>query len=94
VNLPNLQTKPSFEELFIALQSLAIEPMTWSADGILELDFEDVKAINSYLLSIISSGLRWLKVDPSADESASDPKEQIWDLASKRMAERCGRTGW
>ena len=55
--LPNLQDKPSFEELCNALESLAIQPTTWSADAIQESEAEDAKAVNDYLFSIISSDM-------------------------------------
>jgi hypothetical protein len=92
VTLPKLQDRPSFEKLCEALEGLAITPTSWSTESIEDTSLEDVKDVNNYLLSIITSELRWLKVTPD-DETATDPKEVLWDLASKRMAERCGRSG-
>lgn len=93
VVLPSLQNKPSFHELCTALDCLALQPTSWSSEKPQEPAAEDVKAVNAYLLSVISSGLKWLQVDLNDSETDVDPKEVIWDLASRRMAERCGRSG-
>lgn len=93
MTLPKLQDRPSFEKLCEALEGLAIKPASWSTDCIENPSLEDFRDVNDYLLSIITSSLRWIKVTPDDDESATDPKEVLWDLASKRMAERCGRSG-
>jgi hypothetical protein len=39
----------------------------------------------SFLSTVIKSSLAWLGSD--------DEREVIWEEASKRMSERCGRTG-
>lgn len=38
-----------------------------------------------YLSSIVGNPLQWLDDD--------DQREQVWEEASRRLAERCGRTG-
>ena len=93
MRLPKLQDQPSFEKLSEALEGLALTPASWSTKQVENLGTGDAKGVNNYLLSIISSRLKWLKVKPEGDASATDPKEVLWDLASKRMAERCGRSG-
>jgi hypothetical protein len=93
VALPRLQDKPSFHELCAALDCLAIQPTSWSSDKPQEPAAEDVKDVNTYLLAVISSGLKWLKVDSDDGQTEVDPKEVVWDMASRRMAERCGRSG-
>lgn len=45
----------------------------------------DRREIISFLSSIIKSSLVWL--------DTNDEREVIWEEASKRMSERCGRTG-
>lgn len=92
MDLPKLLDRPSFEVLREALEGLAIKPTSWSNETTESSEPEDIKEVNNYLLSIISSGLRWLEVDADGNDSATDAKEVLWDLASKRMAERCGRT--
>jgi hypothetical protein len=91
--LPNLHDKPSFDVLCNALENLAIQPTNWSDNVYQKHDPENVKDVNDYLLSIISNGLKWINNDSGADEMTTDPKEVLWDLASRRMAERCGRSG-
>ncbi|KIM98076.1 hypothetical protein OIDMADRAFT_147564 [Oidiodendron maius Zn] len=90
--LPNLRSKPSFASLYAALECLALQPDSWTGtpksqdpEGL------DPKFVNQYLLSIVSSELTWFQ-DGSEDVMVLDRRDKIWELASKRMAERCGRT--
>src|SRR4051812_3917121 len=69
--LPSLQSRPTFEELTNALEDLTIQPSTWSSNIQQETGVYDVKGVNDYLLSVISSGLNWLKVE-SDDEAIPD----------------------
>lgn len=53
-------------------------------------------AISRYLMSIISSIFEWFEdsVDTEGQSIlAMEQREKLWDLASKRVAERCGRSG-
>lgn len=89
---PHLWQKPSYEVLLARLQKLRVEPRVW---GLLDSRAEILKdqaatayykrEIISFLSTIISSSLGWLGND--------DEREVIWEEASKRMSERCGRTG-
>lgn len=94
VVLPHLWQKPAFDELVGCLRELRVEQPVWGAkvsrDEILKEQSEAFAAHNrreivSFLSSIIKSSLAWIDVD--------DEREMIWDEASKRMSERCGRTG-
>ncbi|KAI0853331.1 putative methyltransferase-domain-containing protein [Daldinia vernicosa] len=91
-DLPQPWQKPSSEELLAALKQLQVEPPIWnpgtSRKVILE-SYQNTAQLRreaaAYLSSIIKSSLSWIQ-----DE---DEKEAIWDEASRRLAERCGRAG-
>ena len=90
VTLPNVKSKPSYEKLCKALQSLEIQPNSWSGED--DPESTSLKFTNDYLLSIISSDLAWLDTEQTA-ATASEQRDRVWDLAGKRMSERCGRSG-
>ncbi|KAK3947320.1 putative methyltransferase-domain-containing protein [Pseudoneurospora amorphoporcata] len=93
--LPHLWQRPAYATLLDVLQRLRQEPRIW---GLKESREEILKAqaasmaeaafnrqeIISFLSSIIKSGLPWLDND--------EQREDIWEEASRRLAERCGRT--
>lgn len=90
--LPHLWQKPTYEALLACLKRLRVEPRVWnlnvSRSDILKEQAATAyerREIISFLSSIIKSSLAWLDDD--------DEREVIWDEASKRMSERCGRTG-
>lgn len=92
--LPHLWQKPAYTVLLECLKKLHVEPRVWSPDvsraNILNeqaaaATAHDRREIISFLSTIIKSSLAWLDND--------DEREVIWDEASKRMSERCGRTG-
>ena len=84
---------PSFALLYAALESLALQPDSWTgAAKSQDLEDLDPKFVNQYLLSVVSSELIWFQ-DGSEEVEALDRRDKVWELASKRMAERCGRTG-
>lgn len=82
LDLPQLYRKPSAQTLLAAIALLAVDPPSWTGDAKPSAISED--GIPSYLTRIISSPLAWI-------ESDSD-KEAVWESASKRLAERSGRT--
>jgi hypothetical protein len=95
MGLPNLRKQPSYDTLFRALLALKIEPATWDVARISVASDEQVAALR-FLNSIISSELDWLNELPCYNGTAlssADQKDMLLGLASKRMAERCGRTG-
>lgn len=86
-SLPNLRQKPSFRRILQTLESL--EPGTHPpCDG----SPEDAKMVFSFLMSITTSSLNWLDQEMLA-ELAQDRKGVLYDLAARRIAERCGRNG-
>ncbi|KAL2271072.1 hypothetical protein VTJ83DRAFT_443 [Remersonia thermophila] len=96
--LPHLWQKPSYGELLACLEKLRVQLRVWnlrhgsSARTAREREQQqaasaskyDRREVISFLSSLISSPLAWLDSD--------EEREAIWDQASKRMAERCGRT--
>lgn len=92
-DLPQMWQKPSPEELKECLKQLELKPSIWNhkrrRSEVVHEQEETTAYIrretSTYLSSIIRSGLAWIEDD--------DDKELIWSEASRRMAERCGRTG-
>ncbi|KAK4166299.1 putative methyltransferase-domain-containing protein [Cladorrhinum sp. PSN259] len=91
--LPHLWQKPTYDVLLDALQKLRVEPPVWglkvSSAEILKQQAASASArqrreIIMFLASIIKSSLGWLETD--------EDREVIWEEASKRTSERCGRT--
>lgn len=90
--LPRLWQKPAFEELLDCLDKLQIKPPVWRSkqsrtDVLSEQNavFKDRREVNQFLSSVVSSSLAWIDND--------DQREELWTVASRRLAERCGRTG-
>lgn len=90
--LTHLWQKPCFGDLFACLQALRVAPPVWnlktSRAEILQKQQQhvvDSREIISFLSLVIKSSLAWIADDYE--------REQIWDEASKRLTERCGRTG-
>ncbi|KAI1642965.1 putative methyltransferase-domain-containing protein [Daldinia loculata] len=91
-DFPQTWQKPSSEELLTALKQLQVEPPIWNPGTSRKVILESYhnaaqlrREVAAYLSSIIKSGLAWIQ-----DE---DEKEAVWDEASRRLAERCGRAG-
>jgi hypothetical protein len=87
--LPHLWQKPSYTELLTCLEGLRVQLCVWNPRKQRQTSKTaptyDRREVISFLSSLISSPLAWL--------SSDEEREVIWDQASKRMAERCGRTG-
>lgn len=90
-DFPQMWQRPSYDELFALLQSLALAPPVWShrqkqADILAHqesLATQRKAEVTRYLASVIKSPLAWI--------GDYDQQEALWELASKRMSERCGR---
>ncbi|KAH8597471.1 putative methyltransferase-domain-containing protein [Bisporella sp. PMI_857] len=92
-SVPNLRKQPSFNELSRALNNLALSPENWSEESNQEESrTQDPSDINRFLMSIVASDLRWFDGPSLNTSQAATQKDIIYDLASKRMAERCGRS--
>lgn len=83
LELPGLYTKPSAILLLKYLVHLTLLPPSW--DGPPADTPVAPPGPTKWLTSIIASPLHWI-----TDE---ETQEQIWNSASARLAERCGRTG-
>jgi len=65
--------------------ALKIEPDSWTEASVNQYgNILDPKTVNQFLLSVVGSDLSW---------QTEEQREQIYNLASKRMSERCGRSG-
>ncbi|KAI1407745.1 S-adenosylmethionine-dependent methyltransferase-like protein [Hypoxylon sp. FL1857] len=92
VDLPQVWQKPTSEELLASLKLLKVDPPIWNPKTSRKVILETYqnaaqfrREVAAYLSSIIKSNLGWIQ-----DE---DEKEALWDEASRRLAERCGRAG-
>lgn len=96
MKLPNLSRKLPYNSLINILQ--ALQPNSGSADGsAVEVSGSaDDASVNKFLMSVIMSDFSWL-TDLSESQgsvlSAEDQRENLANEASKRLAERCGRSG-
>lgn len=95
-DLPQIYSRPSFEQLEDTLHLLKFEPPSLSL-SLLSASSSSSKfaagrkirrrvhaaGVTSYLTSFVSSPLSWLPSD--------EARETIWDLAGKRLSERAGR---
>ncbi|KAH8813315.1 putative methyltransferase-domain-containing protein [Xylogone sp. PMI_703] len=93
LDLPKLRQKPSYSKLYQVINSLTIQPRSW--DGSAEIYVEssqDTEAISRYLTAIIGSDLSWLSNGSDSEDEIAEQRDTLWELASKRLAERCGRT--
>ena len=97
MDLPNLRKKPTYGSLLSALQALEVQPNLWNKSDTVELSSSgDHATIQRFLMSIIASDLEWfqdpISLGPDA-LTALEQKEILFDIASRRVAERCGRSG-
>ncbi|KAI4870205.1 putative methyltransferase-domain-containing protein [Hypoxylon rubiginosum] len=91
-DFPQVWQKPSSEELLASLKRLQVEPPIWSPGTPRKVIQETYRnaaqfrlEVAAYLSSIIKSNLGWIQDD--------DEKEALWEEASRRLSERCGRAG-
>lgn len=89
-DFPQIWQKPSRDSLMGCLESLRVLPPIWNfripRSEIIRSQDSTVQArrvVAGYLSNIIKSNLEWIADD--------DQREEIWNLASKRLSERCGR---
>lgn len=75
------------------LSSLAIQTSTWTGINT-EEDAEEKQRIVAWLPTIFQSDLQWFDDCLVGDILRADAqREEIMELAAKRIAERCGRSG-
>jgi hypothetical protein len=95
--LPPMSAKPSYRTLLDLLVSLEIHPSTWNGSVTeKKLDVSKEKEVNVWLPAIFRSEFSWFEdtTDTGGKISTADEKrEEIFDLAARRIAERCGRSG-
>ncbi|BFZ64032.1 Protein-lysine N-methyltransferase rrg1 [Saitoella coloradoensis] len=86
LDLPRLKGRmlPSFETLATTLEQLTIAPPDWSNPTASSGSAEHDPGITHWLTMLVSSDLHWLDTD--------DERDAVLAEASKRLAERCGRS--
>ncbi|KAF3939167.1 hypothetical protein ABW19_dt0208344 [Dactylella cylindrospora] len=91
LDFPQLYTRPPLTALLTTLDLLAIPPPSWDLSSSSSSSYQPKKTTilirgnpTTWLTSLISSPLKWLPTDAS--------RELIWETASVRLSERCGRT--
>jgi hypothetical protein len=85
-DLPTMIEEPSYDDLLEVMAKMKVKPSSWTSRAANKPDTEqEAKRLARYLTSVISNDLKWLEHDAQ--------RERIWEIASKRLAERCGRTG-
>lgn len=97
MDLPNLRKKPTYGVLLGALQALETHPNSWDKFSTIDQSSaSDQAVVQRFLMSIIASDLEWLQesIELGGEVmTALEQKETLFDLASRRVAERCGRSG-
>ncbi|KAI0421718.1 putative methyltransferase-domain-containing protein [Xylaria grammica] len=91
-DFPQVWQRPSFDDLLACLKQLHIDPLIWSPGEPRKTGQENQentarsrRLVISYLGSIVSNALQWIKDD--------DQRELIWEEASRCLSQRCGRAG-
>ena len=97
MDLPNLRKKPPYGLILSTLQALEVQQNLWTdPTANAQSELTDPAAIMRFLMSVVASDLDWLQGSVNVDGkavSATEQKELLLDLASRRVAERCGRSG-
>ncbi|KAL7620692.1 Protein-lysine N-methyltransferase rrg1 [Parahypoxylon ruwenzoriense] len=91
-DFPQVWQKPTAAELLASLKLLQVDPPIWNPSIPRKVILETYqnaaqfrREVAAYLSSIIKSNLGWIQDDVE--------KEALWDEASRRLSERCGRAG-
>ncbi|KAK6340329.1 hypothetical protein TWF730_002092 [Orbilia blumenaviensis] len=89
LDFPHPSERPPLNKLLETLDLLAIPPPSWDdfSTPTVTLPQKKVQIIGnptSWLTSLVSSPLKWLQTD--------EAREIVWETASIRLSERCGRT--
>ena len=86
LDLPPLHTQPSSDTLLTVLQQLT-SGLNSFGPSLERIQTENISfdGLPNYLTNIISSPLDWIGNEAQ--------KEEIWELASRRISERAGRAG-
>lgn len=79
LDLPALHSTPDFASLSRCLEEFVIKP----SKNFQNVTQKEIPGLFNWLTALVGSPLHWL---------ADSERELIWDLASQRLTERCGRT--
>ncbi|EFY87758.1 methyltransferase [Metarhizium acridum CQMa 102] len=91
LDLPQVYEKPAYETLLAVLEGLRLQPPVWNHRAGRAATAQEQESLGAlrradvtrYISTIVSSPLGWI-----ANE---EQRETLWDLAARRMSERCGR---
>jgi len=93
LDFPPLYQCPPYESLLSILNALEFKPKAWdSVSSRVSSGQDDTRMISQYLTGFIKNDFSWFSNSMSEDE-ASAKRENLWELAGKRLAERSGRNG-
>jgi hypothetical protein len=97
MDLPSLRSKPTYKDLLKILISLEVKPRSWDKDpGPVDQPVLDEDDVQAFLLGLFKTDFWWfedLKDENFEVITAQQQVDEIVDLASRRLAERCGRSG-
>jgi hypothetical protein len=97
MDLPNLRKKPTYGVILNTLRALEVQPNSWNKTFDAErFSASDQAIVQRFLMSVIASDLEWLRESNDVGGevlTAQEQREALYDLASRRVAERCGRSG-
>lgn len=90
-DFPQPYQRPPFDALRDCLEGLELKPAIWNHTSRVEdivaeqeATFTHRREVAQYLSSIIRSPLDWV---------TEDQRDELWELASRRISERSGRAG-
>ncbi|KUJ24213.1 uncharacterized protein LY89DRAFT_15269 [Mollisia scopiformis] len=96
--LPNFRDKPSFQLLLKTLKSLEVKPRSWdddSAKSLVDRPILSESTVQEFLLGVFKTDFSWFEDTEDEDlgiVTAQEQIDEIVDMASRRLAERCGRS--
>lgn len=96
--LQGLRSKPTYKGLLKILNDLEIKPKSWDEIPVEVTTDEPVANkddVQKFLLNLFKTDFSWFEDEDggSGAITAQEQKDEIVDMASRRLAERCGRSG-
>lgn len=98
MGLPGLRSKPAHRDLVKILNGLEIKPKSWDdvpVETITDEPTANENDVQNFLLNVFKTDFSWFEDEDrnSGVITAQEQKDEIVDMASRRLAERCGRSG-
>jgi len=92
LDFPQVWQRPTYTELLACLQNLRYEPPVWGHSTSRRTMINDhqqsaqfQREVAGYLSALVKSGFSWISED--------DERDVLYEQASRRISERCGRAG-